>query len=98
MDWLGAICTSGRIPNFLISALLLYPRALALTIPWNERIRWGDDIYVGAIWRSKGVALLFEPQARAFHDEQHRASGAEDLEWLIYVNEFDALLANPNLA
>src|SRR5215211_76796 len=24
-------------PNFLISALLLYPRALALTIPWNER-------------------------------------------------------------
>lgn len=87
----------GELPSFLIGAFFLYPRALALALPWNERIRRTDDIFMGALWRCKGVSLLFEPRARAFHDEQHNADGVKDQESHIYANLFDALLANPNV-
>ena len=93
----------GELPSFLISALILYPRALALAYPWNERIRWADDKFMGTLWRCHDVALLFEPRARAVHDDEHEARvgpdpyGAKGAKWTIYVNLFDALIANPNL-
>jgi len=93
----GRIARPGEPPSFLVSPLLLYPRALVLAFPWNERIRWSDDVFVGDLWRCKGVNLLCEPQARAFHDEQHKTWAVEDQEWHIYENLSDALLANPNL-
>lgn len=87
----------GESADFIVTALFLYPRALALTFPWNDRIRWRDDIFIGALWRSKGVTMMFEPQARAFHDEQlNTYSAAEQQGDHVYVNLFDALLANPN--
>ncbi len=93
----GRKARPGEPPSFLVSAFFLYPKALALALPWNERIRWSDDVFMGALWRSKSVNLLFEPRARAFHDEQHKSYGVDFQEWHIYENLFDALLANPNL-
>jgi glycosyltransferase involved in cell wall biosynthesis len=86
----------GESADFIVTALFLYPRALALACPWNDRIRWRDDIFVGALWRSKGVTMMFESRARAFHDEQLNTSTGEEQGDQIYVNLFDALLANPN--
>jgi glycosyltransferase involved in cell wall biosynthesis len=88
----------GERPSFLVGAFFLYPRALALACPWNERIRVADDMFMGGLWRCKGVALLFEPQARAFHDIQ--LTNHYVVEWQadgIYANLFDALVANPNI-
>jgi len=87
----------GEAPSFLIGAFFIYSRALALALPWNERVRTSDDRFMGALWRSRGVQLLYEPSARAFHDHQHVRYGVEHQESHIYVNLFDAVIANPSL-
>ena len=87
----------GEPPSFLISAFFLYPRALALALPWNTRMRRSEDMFMGALWRSKGVTLLSEPRAQAVHDEQHHAREVGYIEFRTYANLFDALLANRNL-
>ena len=106
-NWLGPVVMRrtgsgrksrpGELPSFLISAFFLYPRALALALPWNTRMRREEDIFMGALWRSKGVTLLFEPQAQAVHDEQHHIREVGYVEFKTYANLFDTLLANRNL-
>lgn len=84
-------------PDFLVGAFFLYPRAFALTWPWNEQIRTSDDRFMGSLWRSKGIQLLYEPYARAFHDDQHVTYDVKEQESHIYANLFDALISNPNI-
>jgi glycosyltransferase involved in cell wall biosynthesis len=86
----------GEVPDFLNGALFLYPRAFALTWPWNERIRVADDIFMGAVWRAAGVRLLWEPEARARHDPERVAYGPEDQDSTIYANLFLSLIAVPD--
>jgi len=86
----------GEKPSFIIGAFFIYPKALAHSLPWNERVRTSDDRFMGALWRSKGIQMLFEPDARAFHDHQHTSYGAEHYESHIYVNMFDAVVSNFN--
>jgi hypothetical protein len=92
----------------LIGALFIYPRALALACPWIETVPTGDDRMMGALWRAKGVQMLFAPHARALHDPRHNSYGvpvatsaapppARHSKDHIYVNLFDALIANPSL-
>jgi len=104
--WLGPVVTRadggrkahpGEPASFLISAFFLYPRALALALPWNPRLSRSDDAFMGALWRSKGVVLLFEPQAQAVHDEQQHERKVEYVEFRTYAMLFDTLLANRNL-
>jgi hypothetical protein len=91
----------GEKPDFLITALFLYPRALGLALPWNERLRGSDDRFMGALWRSHGVELTFTPLSRAHHDEEDNRSGGiysvDALDDHVYVNLFDALIANQNV-
>ena len=95
-------------PSFLITALFIYPRALALACPWIETVPTSDDRLMGALWRAKGVQMLFAPDARAVHDQRHNAYGVPvsasaappppgHSEDHIYVNLFDALIANRSL-
>jgi len=106
-DWSGPVVMRrigyGRrakpeeLPSFLIGAFFIYPKIFALTWPWNERIQASDDRFIGALWRSKGVSLLFEPQARAFHDAERSSYRPDQMDDHIYVNLFDALIANPDI-
>ena len=93
----------GEAPDFVQGAFFLYPRAFALAWPWNERIPANDDIFMGAVWRSKGVEILFEPEARAAHpqlpfafDGDRIAESAHAQRSHIYVLLFDAIYANPS--
>jgi len=87
----------GEKPSFIIGAFFIYSKKLALALPWNTRIRTSDDRFMGAVWRSNGVSLEFEPEAKAFHDHQHTYYGVEHQESHIYSNLFDALIANRSL-
>ena len=91
----GRAAKPGESPDFLIGAFFIYARKLALAKPWNEGIRTSDDRFMGALWRSNGVKLLFEPAARAVHDHEHVTYGVEHQSSHIYVNLFDAMIANP---
>jgi len=91
-------------PDFVIGALFLYPRSFALAWPWNERIDTADDIFMGALWRSHGVRILFAPDARAAHpdvplsfDPDRLSETVEHQSWHVYSLLFDALIANPSL-
>jgi glycosyltransferase involved in cell wall biosynthesis len=91
-------------PDFITGAFFLYPRALGLALPWNERIVTADDIFIGAVWRRHGVQMLFAPDARAYHpelpasfDPARMAEAAHDQRWHIYVLLFDALFASRSL-
>ena len=81
-------------PSFLIGALFVYPRALALACPWIETVPTYDDHIMGALWRAKGVRMLFAPDARAVHDHRHSTYGEDRSGDLLYANLFDALIAN----
>lgn len=94
----------GESPDFIPGAFFLYPRAIGLALPWNERIVTSDDIFIGALWRSHDVQMLFAPDARANHpdlptsfDHARMDDAAHDQRWHIYVLLFDALFANPSL-
>lgn len=93
----GRKARPGEKPSFMIGAFFLYPKRLAELCPWNERIRYSDDVFMGALWRSYGVSLLHEPTARAVHDDQKNDYGTLDHDSHIYANLFDALIANRNL-
>lgn len=92
----GREAQPGEQPSFVVSAFLLYPRSIALALPWNERIRTSEDRFMGSLWRGRGVQILFEPAARAFHDDQHNTYSVKEQESHIYANLFDALIANPD--
>jgi len=105
MRWIGysRLPRPGEAPTFVQGAFFLYPRAFALAWPWNERIRAKDDIFMGAVWRAKGVSMLFEPEARALHPELPLAfhpdrigERALDQDSHIYALMFDSLIANPD--
>lgn len=94
----------GEQPDFVVGAFFLYPRAFALAWPWNERIQVADDIFIGALWRSHGVQLLFEPEARALHPELPTSMDSARLhqtvkhqESHVYSLLFDSVIANPSL-
>jgi glycosyltransferase involved in cell wall biosynthesis len=91
----GRAARPGESPDFLIGAFFIYARKLALAKPWNEGIRTSDDRFMGALWRSSGVQLLFDPGARAVHDPEQVNYGVEHQSSHIYVNLFDAVIANP---
>lgn len=100
----GRPALEGEDPDFAIGALFLYPRSFALAWPWNERIDTADDIFMGALWRSHGVQILFAPDARAAHpdmplsfDPNRLAETVEHQSWHIYSLLFDALIANPSV-
>ncbi|WP_031536191.1 glycosyltransferase family 2 protein [Bacillus sp. MB2021] len=92
----GRKAKMGEHPSFLIGAFFIYSRNLALSLPWNERIQTSDDRFMGALWRSHKINLLFEPKARAFHDHQHTSYDVKHQESHIYANMFDAVIANFN--
>ncbi len=95
----------GEPPDFILSGFFVYPRALGLALPWNENIAESEDIFMGALWRSEGVQLLFAPEARALHPfdfpsgahVDHVDDTVDHERWHIYVLLFDALIANPSL-
>ncbi|MEX2447942.1 MAG: glycosyltransferase [Solirubrobacterales bacterium] len=89
--------------DFVPGAFFLYPRAIALALPWNERIDQCTDIFMGALWRRNGVQILFAPQARARHRAPPQGFNPEDVKstashhvWRIYALLWDALIANPS--
>jgi glycosyltransferase involved in cell wall biosynthesis len=106
LGW-GRAPREGETPHYLIGAFFLYPRAVGLLLPWNERLGFDDDQWIGAVWRSKGIQLLVEPRARAVHDESHLQPPRESVafartgahgEWeRAYTLMFDAMIANPSL-
>ena len=83
-------------PSFLISAMVLYPRALAVACPWFELVDRGEDRVAGALWRSKGVKLLYEPRARALHDHKHNGYDVRLQKDHLFANLVDAVVANPS--
>lgn len=87
----------GEPPSFLIGAFFLYPKRLAKLCPWNERIRYADDIFMGALWRGHNVSMAYEPAARAVHNSAGSDYGVNTYDSLVYANLFDALLANRDL-
>ncbi len=92
----GRPVRDGEQPAWLVTALIAFPRDLALALPWNERLDSADDIFVGYLWRSHGVNLCFEPAARSIHDPIHSTYGVDSQYDLVYANLFDALFANPS--
>lgn len=99
----GRPALDGEAPDFIIGAFFLYPRSFALAWPWNERIDKADDIFMGALWRSHGVEILFAADARAHHEELPLSSNPERLAQTVrdqrshvYSLLFDALIANPS--
>jgi len=95
---------AGEKADFVIGGYFLYPRAFAIAWPWNERIDTSDDIFMGAVWRSHGVELLFAEDSRAYHpelptdsDPARVADAVRNQRWHIYALLFDSLLANPSL-
>ena len=88
---------AGESVEFLVSALILYPRELALALPWNERLWPYDDRYVSLIWRAAGATLGFAPDARARHDSEHTEYPVAREADRIYVNLFDALLISRSM-
>jgi glycosyltransferase involved in cell wall biosynthesis len=82
----------GEEIEFLVSALLLYPRELGLAFPWNERLWPYDDRWATMVWRLAGAELRFAPEARADHDDVHSDYPVAHEADRIYANLFDALL------
>jgi glycosyltransferase involved in cell wall biosynthesis len=99
MRWIGygRQLKPDESPSFLIGAFFIYPRSIATLLPWNERLDSSDDRFMGALWRGRGIKLLFEPNARAHHDNEHNSYGPERYHSHIYANLFEALISNPSL-
>ena len=93
----GRSARPGEEPHFVVGAFFLFPRALALACPWIESIPTADDRTIGSLWRTKGVAMLFEPDARARHDAVHHVYGVAELRDHFYAALFDAMIANPSV-
>jgi glycosyltransferase involved in cell wall biosynthesis len=83
--------------EFLLSALVLYPRELGLACPWNERLWPHDDRFASLLWRAAGADLLFAPDASARHDETQNDYPVDREADRIYVNLFDARFVTRSL-
>lgn len=94
MRWIGFArdAEPGEQPELVVSALVLYPRALGLLCPWNERLWPIDDLFASRLWRLAGADLMFAPHARARHDETHSSYPVANEADQIYTNLFDAIL------
>jgi len=86
----------GEDAEVLISALLLYPRALGIGWPWNERLWPYDDFFASHLWRLAGAKLISSGGARARHDREHSRYTPAHAADHIYTNLFDAVLADPS--
>jgi glycosyltransferase involved in cell wall biosynthesis len=86
--------------DFYVTALILYPRAMARQCQFNEHIASSDDRFIGALWRSKEVHLLWEATAQGKHDDEHntRLQTAKHHDSHIYVNLFDALFVRRSVS
>jgi glycosyltransferase involved in cell wall biosynthesis len=80
----------GEAIEFLVSALVLYPRELGLAYPWNERLWPYDDRWVSLVWRLAGAELRFAEAASADHDDVHSDYPVAHEADRIYANLFDA--------
>lgn len=89
----GRYAQPGERPDFVLTAMYLYPRELLLACPFNERIRSSDDRFVGALWKARGVEVVYEPEARAAHDDELTTAlgAAEHQDSHIYANLFQAI-------
>jgi glycosyltransferase involved in cell wall biosynthesis len=102
LGW-GRYVGQGDTPDFLIGAFFAYPKGLALALDWNERTLPGprngvaDDRYIGAVWRRAGVALLFEPRARAVHHSEHTVYGLPDEAARVYTTLVQGLIGSRSL-
>ena len=90
----GREALAGESVEFLVSALILYPRELALALPWNERLWPYDDRYVSLMWRAAGATLGFAPDARARHDDIHTDYPVAHEADRIYTNLLDAVFVS----
>lgn len=88
----GEEAIPGEEVEFLVSALILYPRRLALELPWNERLWPYDDRFATMIWRAAGATLGHAPEARAAHDQRQSSYRVSHHADRIYANLTDALL------
>ncbi len=66
----GRPARQGEEPDFVNSSFFLYPRAFGERWPWNERMRRGSDVLMGAVWRRAGVKMMWSPDARAVHEDR----------------------------
>jgi glycosyltransferase involved in cell wall biosynthesis len=89
----GRAARDGERPDFINSSLFLYPRAYGRQWPWNERMRRGSDVLMGAIWRRAGVAMVWAPDARAEHEEDRDVLTAERHGDYVYALLAHALIA-----
>ena len=90
----GREALAGEDPEFVVSALILYPRQLGLEFPWNERLWPYDDRYVSLVWKAAGAELVYAPDACADHDEIHTEYPVGHEADRIYVNLLDATMVN----
>jgi GT2 family glycosyltransferase len=96
----GREVRAGEEGDFVVSALLLYPRELAERLPWPEAISSSEDRFAGYLWRGAGARMVFAPEARATHDE-HTGGNSLDVAHMadhVYANLFDAAYAHPRPA
>jgi glycosyltransferase involved in cell wall biosynthesis len=90
----GRDARAGEEPEFIVSALVLYPRQLGLTCPWNERLRQYEDRFASLLWRAAGARLLFAADARATHDEAETVYPVADEADCFYANLFDVVFVS----
>jgi glycosyltransferase involved in cell wall biosynthesis len=81
----------GEEPELVVSALVMYPRALGAACPWNERLWPHDDLFASRLWRLAGARLDVAPAAVATHDEKQSQYPVAHAADLIYTNLFDAV-------
>lgn len=99
MRWIGygRSALPGEDPTFAVTAFILIPRQLAVACPYLETTSYYDDYLIGSLWRAKGVKILYEPRARARHDEEHTAYGTDHEAGRVYANLFESLVANRSI-
>jgi len=91
----GRLSKPGEGPDFLNSALLLYPRSFAQTWPWHEGLRHGLGVFMSAMWRSAGVTLLGAPAAKATHVPHRKVvQKAADQDDFVYALLTHALITD----
>lgn len=94
----GRSAETDEEPWFVVGAFFLCPRELAVACPYLETMPFYDDQLIGALWRAKGVRMLYEPGARARHDDEHTVYGTDHEAGRVYANLFDSLVANRSIA
>jgi glycosyltransferase involved in cell wall biosynthesis len=83
--------------DFVVSAFLLYPRAVIERYPWNERIKSSEDRLMGSLWRRAGVEMHFLESAKAIHDVNLNSYDVAHQRSHIYANLFDAIFVRKSI-